>query len=69
LAATFVRHNNQLKYRDFREFDSVILDFWDRTMRAKIPLLSYDFPERTVPARRPSQDELLASRLFNIIEN
>src|SRR5438067_5996533 len=42
-AAIIVRHNDQFKHGDIREFNLVFLDFAYRVRWAEIPLLAHDF--------------------------
>src|SRR5437899_12063879 len=42
-SSTDVRHNDQFKHRDIREFNLIFLDFVYRIKRAEIPLLAHDF--------------------------
>src|SRR2546429_1078486 len=42
-SSTDVRHNDQFKHRDIREFNLIFLDFVYRIRWAEIPLLAHDF--------------------------
>src|SRR5439155_15137949 len=42
-SSTDVRHNDQFKRRDIREFNLIFLDFVYRIRWAEIPLLAHDF--------------------------
>src|SRR5207248_11443376 len=42
-SSTDVRHNDQFKHRDIREFNLIFLDYMHRIRLAEIPLLAHDF--------------------------
>src|SRR6266568_2124751 len=68
-AAIIVRHNDQFKHGDIREFNLVFLDFAYRARGAEIPLLAHDFTKRASAIRRPPQDELLGAFYRGFLED
>src|SRR6266480_7854626 len=68
-AAIIVRHNDQFKHGDIREFNLVFLDFAYRVRWAEIPLLAHDFSKRASAVRRPPQEELLGALYRGFFED
>src|SRR5205823_4027300 len=68
-SSTDVRHNDQFKHRDIREFNLIFLDFVYRVRWAEIPLLAHDFSKRASAVRRPPQDELLGALYRGFFED
>jgi len=68
-SATIVRHHDQFKCGDIREFNLVFLDFAHRVRWAEIPLLAHDFSKRASAVRRPPQDELLGALYRGFFED
>src|SRR5438309_7156747 len=68
-AAIIVRHNDQFKHGDIREFNLVFLDFAYRVRWAEIPLLAHDFSKRASAIRGPPQDELLGALYRGFFED
>src|SRR5205807_6931778 len=54
-SAAVIRHNDQFKCGDIREFNLVFLDFAYRVRGAEIPLLAHDVSKRASAIRRPPQ--------------
>src|SRR6266581_8371455 len=63
-SAAVIRHNDQFKHRDIREFNLIFLDLAYRLRWAAVPLLPHNFSKRASAIRRPSQDELLGALYF-----
>jgi hypothetical protein len=53
-SSTDVRHIDQFKNRDIREFNLIFFNLACRVRRAEIPLLAYNFSKRASAIRRPS---------------
>src|SRR5213080_4106174 len=68
-SAAVIRHNDQFKCGDIREFNLVFLDFAYRVRGAEIPLLAHDVSKRASAIRRPPQDELLRALYFVFFED
>src|SRR5207244_9836346 len=68
-SAAVIRHNDQFKCGDIREFNLVFLDFAYRVRGAEIPLLAHDVSKRASAIRRPPQDELLRAIFFFFIHD
>ena len=68
-SAAVIRHNDQFKCGDIREFNLVFLDFAYRVRWAEIPLLAHDFSKRASAVRRPPQDELLGALYRGFFED
>src|SRR5438093_3021598 len=68
-SAAVIRHNDQFKCGDIREFNLVFLDFAYRVRGAEIPLLAHDVSKRASAIRRPPQDELLRALYFVFLKD
>lgn len=63
-----VRHDAQFKHHNLIEIYAVVLNFTGRAWRAKVVLLSHDFPITLPSLRCPAQYKLLRTCLLLLKE-
>ena len=68
-SSTDVRHNDQFKNGDIREFNLIFLVLACCLRGTEIPLLAHNFSKRASAIRRPSQDELLGTLCLGFFED
>src|ERR1017187_10548785 len=68
-SSTDVRHDNQFKNCDIREFNLKFLDLACCLRGTEIPLLAHNFSKRASAIWRPSQDELLGTLCLGFFED